>query len=307
MLRALLLLWVALMTTTYAAQIKIGAILPLSGPAAHYGEELKRSIEMAIEELGDVRHDYKLVFEDDQYQPKQGVLAFRRLVDIEKCSAVIVFGSGQANAIKPLADANRVPVVSLSLDTSVADGGYSFVIITPPYKIAEAFAEVAKRKGYERIVTLCMRHQGFMQCASALEANWDSQKIKTFYYAPSETDFRSLILKAQQQKPDLWVIAGAAPSNEILTAQLRQTYPDGEISALESFNALKNLSLVEGAWYVGVGQPEEAFLVAYEERFGMPIGFLGGNAYDGFNILVELLRAAGPAVPLCIARAFAFD
>ena len=64
----------------------IGAILPLTGPAAPIGIEEQQGVQFAVDRLnakGGVRgRKIKVLFEDSQGKPDQGVLGFNRLVDL---------------------------------------------------------------------------------------------------------------------------------------------------------------------------------------------------------------------------------
>ena len=64
-------------------EIKIGAILPLTGSAAPYGENAKRGIELALSEInakGGI-NGYRIVifYEDSKTAPKEAVAALNKL------------------------------------------------------------------------------------------------------------------------------------------------------------------------------------------------------------------------------------
>ena len=71
--------------------ITIGAILPLTGDAAFYGESVKNGIELAAKQInanGGIKGaNLVLVFEDSRALPAEGVSAFKKLTSI-KWSAV---------------------------------------------------------------------------------------------------------------------------------------------------------------------------------------------------------------------------
>lgn len=93
-----------------AGQIKIGAILPLTGSAANYGEDSRAGIMMAQELLAKKYPDLKLdvVYQDSLYSPKGGVDAYQKLAQTDKISATIIGASFVAIPIKPLAEKDGV-------------------------------------------------------------------------------------------------------------------------------------------------------------------------------------------------------
>jgi branched-chain amino acid transport system substrate-binding protein len=76
--------------------IKIGHICDLTGVEAQTGEEARRSLEFAVEELGGVfgNHPVEIVVSDAQGQPSVAVDAARKMV--ERDGVVAVFGPNQA-------------------------------------------------------------------------------------------------------------------------------------------------------------------------------------------------------------------
>jgi branched-chain amino acid transport system substrate-binding protein len=77
-------------------EIKIGAILPLTGDNASYGIALKKGMDLAIDEINEKRINGKkldVVFEDSQSDPQKAVNAFNKLVNADK----VPMGNNLAN------------------------------------------------------------------------------------------------------------------------------------------------------------------------------------------------------------------
>ncbi len=76
-----------------AQDITIGAILPLTGPAAPAGIQEQQGVIFAVDKInasGGIRgRQVKVIFEDSQGKPDQGVLGFNRLVDLNKAPAIM--------------------------------------------------------------------------------------------------------------------------------------------------------------------------------------------------------------------------
>ena len=99
-----------------AETIRLGAILPLTGPAARIGSGQMRALRNAVEEanaLGDVRgHRIEIVFEDSAAKPAQAIAAFRTLMRTPRVEVIFVSYSGPALALAPLAARGRVLLVN---------------------------------------------------------------------------------------------------------------------------------------------------------------------------------------------------
>src|SRR5690348_4683567 len=71
----------------HADTIRLGAILPLTGPGAVVGTQEMRGIQFAIDAAnarGGVRgNQVEVTFEDNQAKPDVSVLSFNKLVDLQ--------------------------------------------------------------------------------------------------------------------------------------------------------------------------------------------------------------------------------
>ena len=73
-------------------EIKIGAVLSLTGKGAKYGEAIKRGIDLALEEVNSEpnrKAKIKVVYEDSLSEPQKAVSAFNKLIEIDKVPVVI--------------------------------------------------------------------------------------------------------------------------------------------------------------------------------------------------------------------------
>jgi len=91
-----------------ADQIEIGVSLPLTGDGAAYGQEVKKGIDLALDELnaagGIQGKRITLVYEDDRGESAAAVSAFQKLISTDHVPAVIGGAfSAQAMAIAPIA------------------------------------------------------------------------------------------------------------------------------------------------------------------------------------------------------------
>src|SRR6266849_7106509 len=79
--------------TNSADNIKIGAILPLTGDSASWGEQGRWGIESAVREVNESGgidgKQVEVIFEDSQAIPRVAVTAFGKLSQVDKVQAVI--------------------------------------------------------------------------------------------------------------------------------------------------------------------------------------------------------------------------
>ena len=107
--------------------IKIGGLLPISGPGAYFGVQDKQGVELAVEELnkaGINGYQFKVQYEDSSCGPLPATQAAKRLLDQFKPDIVIGEECSDATlAAMPLMEAAKVPLLN---------AGSSSIKITEP-------------------------------------------------------------------------------------------------------------------------------------------------------------------------------
>ncbi len=71
--------------------VKIGASLPLSGDMAETGKNLQAAMSLALKDeqaKGNLKYDYQLVFEDDQYDVKKAISNWNLFKSVKDIDAI---------------------------------------------------------------------------------------------------------------------------------------------------------------------------------------------------------------------------
>lgn len=96
-------------------QIRIGAILPLTGDAANYGNGLKKGMDLAIMEINSdsTNAQIQIIYEDDKGIPTVGISAYNKLKSIDKVYFIIggMF-SNVALSIAPIVEKDSIILMS---------------------------------------------------------------------------------------------------------------------------------------------------------------------------------------------------
>jgi branched-chain amino acid transport system substrate-binding protein len=99
-------------------EIRIGAILPLTGDAAEWGSNTKNGIDLAVDNInsggGINGRKIKILYEDTQGMPQNGVAAIQKLINVEKLPTVIDDSMSSVTlAMAPIAENNKVVLLSV--------------------------------------------------------------------------------------------------------------------------------------------------------------------------------------------------
>ena len=96
--------------------IKIGAILPLTGPASFVGEGMSYAIQIAAEEInrqgGIGGREIQLILENSMSEGKTAVSAIQKLINVDKIDLLIGGSTYEMMAISPIAEQNKIPIIT---------------------------------------------------------------------------------------------------------------------------------------------------------------------------------------------------
>lgn len=97
--------------------VKIGAIFPLTGDEASYGQSSRNALELLMDETNKNNalpgKQIEIIYEDDENKPQNSVTALQKLIKDEKVAAVIGTTSSKGCiAMGPVAAQAKVPMIT---------------------------------------------------------------------------------------------------------------------------------------------------------------------------------------------------
>src|ERR1043166_9634004 len=142
--RSTLFPYTTLFRSVLAAEtvIKIGALLPMSGPGSYFGAQDKQGIELALEQLnkaGVKGMKFEIQYEDSACSPLPATQAAKRLLDQYKPDVVIGEECSDATlAIMPLMAQAKVPFLNAgSSSIKVTDPGNPWTFRIMPNEVMQ--------------------------------------------------------------------------------------------------------------------------------------------------------------------------
>ena len=202
--------------------IKIGAILPLSGPLASIGKDIKFAIDVAVNNVnanGGVRNKpVQVFFEDSLGIPDKGVEAFHKLREEMGVKVIIGGVSSEVTlALAPLAEKYELPIISpTSSSPRITTQGNDYVFRVYPSDTIEArrladtmFSQLFIRK----FVPIAIKNEygyGISNEILRIARNTESMNIpEVIRYSPDATyeDFLEIANKVKEMKPEAVLLA----------------------------------------------------------------------------------------------------
>lgn len=178
--------------------IKVGVLLPLSGPIVQSGELIKDGIELAKEKAG--KSKIELIYEDTQCDPKKAVSAFNKLVELNKVKVVIgLICSGEAIAVAPLAEEKGVVILDpLGSSPELTNISKNFFRIYPSdQKDSDLISEYIAQNNFHNVGIISINNEYGEAIHKSLTKNLGNRISINEKFNYGNKDFRTFLIKAK--------------------------------------------------------------------------------------------------------------
>ncbi len=278
-------------TSSTKATVKIGLVLPMTGNAGFLGESAQNAAELALKDAGVTKNDYKLVFEDDSFDPVKTVTAVNKMISVDHVSSIVTFGSGTSNAASPITEANKIPHFGLASDPTSAKGDYNYIHWTPPFKEGQLLAQELVRRGYKSVSIIGTNHPGTLAVTDSLRQALQGTDVKIVSYDLTnvgDKDFKTVINKVKTANPDIIVLEQFSPEIEITAKQIKELGIKTPVTSVETFAWSNQIGLFEGDWFVADAKVSPAFVAEYKAAYGKNPAPGASYIYDLVTLLVNI-------------------
>lgn len=298
-----------------AGTIKIGAIIPLTGPAGPSGQAMQKGYQMALDEVNrqaPLGRRVELIVEDDRGDPPTGSAAFQKLVTRDRID-VLVGGLQSAVSIAVASQARQRPILmawtgaaSPLVEQLLAEADWFFHYHPWQYNNADSTWAFIASTG-AKTATVAVEDGPFG--ASAADESAAFSKRYKITIASAETfrsgspDLTPMLTKAKATNADVFVFVGFDQDVIPLATQARQVafnpklilaappgWPVG-YDKLAAGNYVGGMAL----WTAENGHPaSRRFVQQYRERFKEEPGFYWAPlAYTNLITVADAIRRAG--------------
>jgi len=121
--------------------IKVGALLPISGPGSYFGVQDRQGVDLALDQLkaGVNGHKFHVQYEDSACSPLPATQAAKRLLDQYKPDVVIGEECSDATlAVMPLMDQAKIPLLNAgSSSIKITDPGNPYTFRIMPNEVMQ--------------------------------------------------------------------------------------------------------------------------------------------------------------------------
>jgi ABC-type branched-subunit amino acid transport system substrate-binding protein len=265
-----------------AAQQRVGVLASFTGDWAAYGQAYRRGIELA-----DVGSKASFIYEDDGFLPARSVSAFRKLVEVDKISGVLVGDTVTAQAIAPIALKHKIPLLAWASGTKFPNNPYALRLWTSNAKDFSFMAGEIKRRGYKKLALFTSTHTYTTEWARALTEQFPQSVWEDFSTNPDS--FQASILKAKAGGFDAIGVCLAAGLNGRFARQLRSLRVDIPLIGCNFIEASADIEAAAGAfdgvWFTAPRLSPE-FVRSYTARHGRSDHVVSAAVFHDAALLV---------------------
>ncbi|GAA2328343.1 ABC transporter substrate-binding protein [Streptomyces cuspidosporus] len=290
--------------------VYFGVSAPVTGQYAEYGKFYKQGFDLALDKInadgGINGRKVKLKWEDSQSDPKQSVPIAQKFVNDKSVIAELGdFSSPASMAASPVYERNKLVQYGFTNSSPKFTLGGQYMW-SPG--ISQATAEVQQTdelaKFGKRVAVIYQNTDWGKQVFEIFRKRARKLGLTVTYssaYLPSTTDFRPLLIKARDSKPDLVYDIGydndaaavltqapkAGVTAKIFTEQLTAT-------GIELAGKSAEGALTTATWFPNSTEPRvKAFTKAFKAKYGHVPGAFEVYAYDALTQLVHAAKKGG--------------
>ena len=306
-----------------AEDIKVGAILAVTGGASFLGGPEARTLEMMVEEInakgGINGNKIDLIIKDSGANPEKAISFAKQLIEEDKVFAIIgPSTSGETMKIKNIAEEAEMILISCAAAEVIVNPVAKWVFKTPQ-KDSDAVKKIygtMKDMGISKIAVLT-GNTGFGNAGKgqleAIAPEFGIEILASEVYDKKETDLSAVVAKLMANKDIQAVVNWSiVPAQGILAKNMRQAGWDVPLFQSHGFGNIKYVE-AGGAAAEGIifpagrllvaeelpdSHPQKALLIKYKNDYeirclGEECSTFGGHAFDALTILVAGIKKAG--------------
>ena len=310
-----------------ADAVPIGAIFPLSGGVAYYGNESRDGALLAIEEInaagGLLGKKLSLISEDDEGDSAKSINAFTKLTTQSRNKVSIVLGSstsGPTMALTSLAQQSKVILISPSATnidvTKAGDFIFRACFIDPFQGVVGAdFAYDTLRSRRAAVIydAGADYNTGLADAFKTQFRTLGGQIVADEAYQTGDVDFNAQVTRIRAANPDVVYLPNYYNDVILQAKQLRAQGINCALIGGDGWDSIIDNAgdeMLNGFWSSGFATDTTdakgaAFVKAFQARFGRSASQFSALGYDTMMLVADGIKAAGTFDTTAVKNAMA--
>jgi branched-chain amino acid transport system substrate-binding protein len=290
--------------------IRIGLILPMTGPFTSTGKQISAAVNLYMQQNGAAIAGRKVevILKDDTGVADVTRRIAQELIVNDKVTAIAGFGlTPLALATAPLATQAKTPMVVMSAATSIITERSPFIVRTSQVvpQISGPFGTWAAQQGMKRVVTIVTDYGPGHDVEASFSASFKAAggEVENLRVPLANPDFSPFLQKVADSKPDALLVFVPSGVGAQFMKQFAERGLDksgirligtGDVTDDDILNGMGDVALgVITAHHYSAAHPgakNREFVEAFKKASGLRPNFMAVGGYDGMHALYEGLK-----------------
>ena len=295
--------------------VKIGFILPMTGPQQSTGKQISAAVRLFVQQNGDMVAGKKIevIIKDDGAVPDNSKRLAQELIVNDKVSFLAGFGvTPAALAVAPLATEAKVPQIVTAAGTSIITERSPYIVRTS-FTLAQSctiIADWAAKNGIKKVVTMVSDFAPGIDGETSFKEQFTKaggQVVESIRFPLANPDFAPFLQRASDAKPDAIFVfvpsgQGAAFVKQYLERGLDKAgikiIGPGDVTDDDLVNGMGDQVIgTVTAHFYSAAHPSpmnKAWVEAFRKaNNGLRPNFMAVGGYDGMYLIYEALKKTG--------------
>jgi branched-chain amino acid transport system substrate-binding protein len=294
--------------------VKIGLILPMTGPQQSTGAQVAAAARLYTQQHGNMVAGKKieLVLRDDVSVPENTKRLAQELIVNEKAKFIAGFGIIPSMlAVAPLATEAKVPTIVMAAGPSIATDRSPYIVRTSfsGSQSSRIIGDWAAQNGVRSVVTIVadytpgIENEGYFKESFAKAGG---RVIESIRYPLQNPDFAPFLQRAKDARPDaifVFVLSGQGGTflKQFVERGIDKTgiklIGPGDVTDDDLLPAMSDAALgTVTAHFYSTAHPSEmnkAYVAAFRKATGTRPNYMSVGGYDGMRLINEALKKTG--------------
>ena len=294
------------------AQIKIGLILPMTGPVASTGKQIDAAVKLYMSQHGSsvAGKTIEVILKDDGGVPDNTKRLAQELIVNDKVAFIAGFGiTPAALAAAPLATQAKVPMIVMAAGTSIITERSPYIVRTS-FTLAQSavvMADWAAKNGIKKVATMVVDFAPGADSQSSFKEAFTKaggQVIAELKVPVANPDFAPFLQRARDAAPDAIYVFVLSGQGATFAKQFAERGLDKSGIKLIGPGDFSDDDLLAGmgdavlgavtAHQYSAAHPSaanKAYVAAFKKMHnGLRPNFMSVGGYDGMHLIYEALK-----------------
>ncbi len=293
-----------------AGEVKIGVVLPLTGPIAAFGQTSKRGLDIAYEKNHKLKNgdDVKLVVLDDRGDKVEAATAAKKLINKDKVTVILgEVASSNSMAMAPVAEKAKTPMITHASTNPRVTKGKKYVTracFIDPFQGAVMAKYALDNKLDTAVVVTDAKQDYSVGLSKAFKKAYKAgggKVLKTILINSGDKDFNAQVAAIKQANPKIIAFTGYYPEAALMVKQARDMGVQAPFIGADGVGFPELVKIggkaAEGFMYTdhfneaAASSPEaKAYVEAYHKKYNKTADSMGALAADAYGMIINAMN-----------------